>query len=100
MDNFFLTEYFDWKFCRVSLLDRLASRVLSKLIGTTEVRSANFFDSLYTNITGNGVITSSSGVMTNIEQRVNMYHLVSQVLGYGVEGILLSLAAIPGLRRC
>ena len=96
MDNFFLTEYFDWRICRISLLDRLVSRVLSKLVGKTEFRSADFFDKIYTNITGNAIITSSSGVMTNIEQRMNMYHLVSQVLAYGVEGDFVELGCNTG----
>jgi O-methyltransferase len=99
MDNFFITEYFDWRIKRVSLLDRLTSRVLSKLLGKTEFRSADFFDDIYTRLTGNSIIPSTSGVMTNIEQRMNMYHLVSQVLAYGVEGILLSLDAIPEIPR-
>ena len=77
MDHFFITEYFDWRIKRVSLLDRLTSRVLSKLIGKTEFRSADFFDKIYTKLTGNAIIPSTSGVMTNIEQRTNMYHLVS-----------------------
>jgi hypothetical protein len=45
MDNFFLTEYFDWRIRRISLLDRLVCRVLSKLIGKTEFRSADFLTS-------------------------------------------------------
>jgi O-methyltransferase len=96
MDNFFLTEYFDWRIRRISLLDRLVSRVLSKMIGKTEFRSADFFDKLYANITGNATLTSSSGVMTNIEQRMNMYHLVSQVLAYGVEGDFVELGCNTG----
>ena len=39
MDNFFITEYFDWRIKRFSLVDRLVSRVLSKLLGKTEFRS-------------------------------------------------------------
>jgi O-methyltransferase len=89
MDNFFITEYFDWRIKRFSLMDRVVSRVLSKLLGKTEFRSAAFFDDIYTKLTGNEVITS--GVMTNIEQRVNMYHLVSQVVAYGVEGDFVEL---------
>jgi O-methyltransferase len=55
------------------------------------VSFGRFFDKLYANITGNATLTSSSGVMTNIEQRVNMYHLVSQVLAYSVEGDFVEL---------
>jgi O-methyltransferase len=96
MDNFFITQYFDWKIRRMSLLDRLVSRVLSTSIGKTEFRSAEFFDKIYTKITGNDVITSNSGVMTNVEQRMNMYHLVSQVLAYGVEGDFVELGCNTG----
>ena len=34
--------------------------------------------------------------MTNIEQRINMYHLVSQVLVYGVEGDLVEVGCNSG----
>ena len=34
--------------------------------------------------------------MTNIEQRMNMYHLVSQVLAYGVEGDFVELGCNVG----
>jgi len=96
MDNFFITEYFDWRFRLVSLLDRLTSRVLSKLLGKTEFRSADFFDNIYTRLTGNAIMPSTSGIMTNIEQRMNMYHLVSQVLAYGVEGDFVELGCNTG----
>jgi O-methyltransferase len=96
MNNFFLTEYFDWRIRRVSLLDRLVSRVLSKLVGKTEFRSADFFDKIYISLTGNAIIPSTSGTMTNVEQRMNMYHLVSQVLAYGVEGDFVELGCNTG----
>jgi hypothetical protein len=53
MDNFFITNYFDWRVRRLSLLDRLTSRVLSKVLGKTEFRSADFFDNIYKRLTGN-----------------------------------------------
>lgn len=96
MDNFFITEYFDWRIRRFSLVDRVVSRVLSKLFGKTEFRSADYIDKIYTNLTGNAPIVSTSGVMTNIEQRINMYHLVSQVLAYGVEGDFVELGCNTG----
>jgi O-methyltransferase len=96
MDNFFIAEYFDWRIRRVSLLDRIVSRALSKLIGKTEFRSADFVDGIYTKITGNSVITDTSGVMTNIEQRMNMYHLISQVLAYSIDGDLVELGCNTG----
>ena len=96
MDNFFITEYFDWRVRRLSLLDRFASRLLTKLAGRTEFRSADFFDKLYTGMTGKAVVPTTSGVMTNIEQRMNMYHLVSQVLAYRVEGDFVELGCNTG----
>jgi O-methyltransferase len=96
MDNFFITEYFDWRVRRLSLLDRFASRLLTKLVRRTEFRSADFFDRLYTGMTGKVVDPTTSGVMTNIEQRMNMYHLISQVLAYGVEGDFVELGCNTG----
>ena len=96
MDNFFLTEYFDWRIRRFSLVDRVVSRILSKVLGKTEFRSADFVDRIYTGLTGNDPIPSTSGVMTNIEQRINMYHLVSQVLAYGVDGDFVELGCNTG----
>jgi O-methyltransferase len=96
VDNFFIAEYFDWRIRRYSLLDRVVSRVLSKLLGKTEFRSADFVDNFYTRLTGNQVIPSTSGIMTNIEQRMNMYHLASQVLAYGVEGDFVELGCNTG----
>lgn len=96
MDNFFIADYFDWRIKRFSLFDRIVSRVLSKLLGKTEFRSAAFFDSIYTRVTGNEVIPHTSGVMTNIEQRMNMYHFVSQVLAYGVAGDFVELGCNTG----
>src|ERR1700733_13111759 len=96
MDNFFITEYFDWKIRRFSLMDRLVSRVLSKALGKTEFRSAELFDKIYTKLTGNEIITSTSAVMTNVEQRMNMCPRVSLVLAYEVEGDFVELGCNTG----
>ena len=96
MDNFFIAEYFDWRVKRLSLLDRIVSRTLTKLGRRTEFRSADFADKIYTGMTGNVVYSSKSGIMTNIEQRMNMYHLASQVLAYGVEGDFVELGCNTG----
>lgn len=39
----------------------------------------------------------ATGLMTNVEQRMNMFHLVSQVLAYGVPGDLVELGCHEGL---
>jgi O-methyltransferase len=96
MDNFFIAEYFDWRVKRLSLLDRIVSRTLTKLGRRTEFRSADVADKIYTGMTGNVVYSSESGIMTNIEQRMNMYHLASQVLAYGVEGDFVELGCNTG----
>src|ERR1700690_174795 len=96
MDTFFITEFFYWRIKRFSVPDRISSRLLSKLLGKTEFRSADFFDKTYTRLTGNAIIPSTSGVMTNIEQRMNMYHFVSQVLAYGVKGDFVELGCNTG----
>ena len=96
MDNFFIAEYFDWRVKRLSLLDRIVSRALTKLGRRTKFRSADFVDSIYTRVMGNAVIPTESGAMTNIEQRMNMYHLASQVLAYGVQGDFVELGCNTG----
>ena len=96
MDNFFIAEYFDWRVKRLSLLDRIVSRALTKLGRRTKFRSADFVDSIYTRVMGNAVIPTESGAMTNIEQRMNMYHLAGQVLAYGVQGDFVELGCNTG----
>jgi O-methyltransferase len=97
VDNFFITEYFDWRVKRLSLLDRLVSKILTTLAGrTVKFRSADFVDRLYTGMTSKRVDPTESGIMTNVEQRMNMYHLVSQVLAYEVEGDFVELGCNTG----
>jgi len=96
MDNFFITKYFDWKVERISYLDRLVRRLLRKVGLNTHFRSASLIDRMVTRLTGRSVSPVTSGVMTNIDQRINMYHLVSQVLFYGVDGDLVELGCNSG----
>lgn len=79
MHNTFITEYFDWKPLEPSRKVKLVNSVLSKL-------------GLWVRLAG----PPSSGVMTNVEQRMNMYHLVSQVLAYNVPGDLVELGCHVG----
>jgi len=79
MENFFLTEYFDWPQARSSKRVELANRLLEKLGFWTRLQPP-----VYT------------GSMTNIEQRMNMYHLVSQPLAYHVPGDLVELGCNDG----
>jgi O-methyltransferase len=96
VDNFFIAEYFDWRVKRLSLVDRIVSRALTKLGRRTNFRSADFVDGMYVKMTGNTVFPVESGIMTNIEQRMNMYHLASQVLAYGVQGDFVELGCNTG----
>ncbi|HWZ21356.1 MAG TPA: TylF/MycF/NovP-related O-methyltransferase [Cytophagaceae bacterium] len=66
MDNIFLTKLFDW--CE--------KRNIQNEPGFT-----NF---------------SSTGRMTNIEQRINLFHLAEQVIVYGVEGDFVELGCHEG----
>lgn len=96
MDNFYITEYFDWRVRPVSILDRVVSRAL-RFFGVKLVfRSADFIEQIVTRLRGRGASFSFSGIMTNVEQRMNMYHLVKQVLAYGVEGDLVELGCNTG----
>ena len=96
MNNFFITEYFDWKPKRVSYLDRILSRGLARLGFQNKVYLAAAIDDLVEKIRGKPTAQVESGIMTNVEQRMNMYHLVSQVLFYDVEGDLVELGCNNG----
>lgn len=67
MHNFFITQYFDWNTPsrRVRILNSLLKRM---------GYSARF------------VTPHGTGTMTNVEQRINMYHLLGSVLTFGVSG--------------
>lgn len=79
MNNIFITQYFDW--------DRPEPK---------KVRLANaFLERL-----GYGprlVSRFRTGDMTNVEQRINMFHLVEGVLFYGVPGELVELGSHSGV---
>lgn len=78
MDNLFLTRYFDWS--------RAPSRRL---------RLANSLIAL----TGSGARLAaphSTGRMSSIEQRINIYHLVSQLLVFNVPGAIVEFGALEG----
>jgi O-methyltransferase len=96
MDNFFIREYFDWHVERVSYLDRLIKRIFWKFGLNVRFKSADMVDRIVTRLTGRAVPAVVSGTMTNVEQRMNIYHLVSQVLAYGVDGDLVELGCHSG----
>jgi O-methyltransferase len=99
MDDFFITEYFDWKVRRNSYVDRILNRTLGK-VGLSVGSPASFVldkvDSTMQQIAGRALSPLLSGGMTNVEQRMNMFHLVDQVLAYGVDGDLVELGCHSG----
>lgn len=79
MDNFFITQWFNWKPPKVSRRVEQINRVLGKLGCWTSLQPPRKIND-----------------MTNVEQRMNLYHLVSQVLAYGVPGDLVELGCNEG----
>jgi O-methyltransferase len=96
VDNFYLTNYFDWRVKRISGLDRIVRALIKKSGLRVQFNSAYAVDELLSRITGKTYSPATSGTMTNVEQRMNLYHLVSQVLAFGVEGELVELGCNSG----
>ena len=99
MDDFFITEYFDWKVRRNSYIDRILNRALGKVgvrIGSPASFVLDKIDSTMQQIEGRALSPLLSGRMTNVEQRINMFHLVDQVLAYGVDGDFVELGCNSG----
>jgi O-methyltransferase len=80
MDNFFIIQLFDWNPPKVSRRVEWVNGVLKKLGFWTTLQPP----------------PGSTGCMTNVEQRMNLYHLASQVLAYGVPGDLVELGCNQG----
>jgi O-methyltransferase len=78
LDNIFITQYFDWD-QPGSWKFRFANACLSALGTSARLGTPN-----------------RTGVMTTLEQRINMFHLVSQVLAYGVAGDLVEVGTFRG----
>ncbi|HEY1559403.1 MAG TPA: TylF/MycF/NovP-related O-methyltransferase [Caulobacteraceae bacterium] len=91
-DNFYLVNYFDWRVKRITHLDRMLRRLLPmmRFDYTYEI------DRFLTNISGKYISPHKSGLMTNIEQRINIYHLVEQTLAYSVDGDIVELGCNEG----
>jgi O-methyltransferase len=94
MDNFFITRDFDWQVRRSSYLDR-AINMFTRRIGINS-NTAGFFDGLIYKFTGRKFSSTRSGISTCVEQRINMYHLVSQTIAYNVEGDLVEIGCNEG----
>ena len=96
MENFYITDYFDWRIRRSSNLDRAFNLLLRRSRLRYRANTAEFSDRLVGRLTGKAVPATLSGISTSIEQRINMYHLLSQVIAYDVEGDVVELGCNEG----
>lgn len=78
MDNLFITRHFDWTF-QPRWRVRLFNSLLRRLGYTTQLVSG-----------------TATGAMSSVEQRINMYHLVSQLLVFGVPGDIVEFGSLHG----
>ena len=84
MDNIFITDCFEeWTQTKPPKKVQFANKVLRKL---------KFSVFLSPPI--------STGTMTSVEQRMNMFHLASAVLVYDVSGEFVELAAMLANQQC
>ena len=83
MHSTIILEYFDWKPRQLSRKARLLNSLFERLGMTVRLD-----------------LPQKTGWMTNAEQRLNMYHLSSQVLVYRVEGDFVELGCHAGQSAC
>jgi len=94
LDNFFIAKDFDWQVRRSSNLDRALNRATRRVGINSD--TAGLVDQMIYKLTGYKLAAARSGISTCIEQRMNMYHLVSQTLAYQVEGDLVEVGCNAG----
>lgn len=95
-ENFYLTEYFDWRPRRSSHLDRGLNLALEKLGLPRRARTAEIVDRTLARVTGHRLAATNSGISTSIEQRLNMWHLLGQTVAYDVSGDVVELGCNEG----
>jgi O-methyltransferase len=78
VDNLFLTRHFDWSF-RPGWRIRTFNSLLRRVGYTAQLLS-----------------DTASGTMSSVEQRINMYHLLSQLLVFGVPGDIVEFGSLEG----
>lgn len=79
-DNHFITNLFrEWKAAKPSPKAEVVNRILRKLGFASRLAPPR-----------------KTGEMTNVEQRMNMYHLLTQVLAYDVPGAIVELGCHQG----
>jgi O-methyltransferase len=96
MENFFIAQYFDWKIKKTSNLDRILNMPLKRMGLRFRFKTSEFFESTFQFLSGRPIAPTQSGISTSVEQRINMYHFVSQVIAYDIEGDLVELGCIDG----
>ncbi len=96
MENFYINEYFDWRVRRTSQLDRILNLPLTRAGVDFRFNTAALVDRAVRVVAGRSPAPVGSGISTNIEQRMNMYHFVSQVVAYGVDGDVGELGCNEG----
>lgn len=79
MHNIIITEHFDWPQTQPSRRIKFVNKILEKM-------------GLWARLSP----PLQTGVMTCVEQRINMYHLVTQVLVYDVPGEIVELGCNKG----
>ncbi|MGH9434852.1 MAG: hypothetical protein ACRD06_02495 [Terriglobia bacterium] len=78
MDNLFITRHFDWALHSRGRV-RLFNLLLRRLGYTAQFVSG-----------------AATGAMSSVEQRINIYHLVSQLLVFGVPGDIVEFGSLEG----
>ena len=78
ISNMFITRGFDW-----SDGDRGARHLANQILGRLGLAARVY-------------APGSTGYQTSVEQRSNIYHFVSQVLAYQVDGALIELGSFTG----
>lgn len=96
MENFFIAQYFDWRVRRASNVDRVLNRAMKAVRIPYRFRTAELSDGLVKRLTGWSLPAATSGISTNIEQRMNIYHLAEQTIAYGVDGDFAELGCNQG----
>jgi len=78
VDDLFITQHFDW-----DQPDSPRVRWANKLLAKLGFRSRLAFP-------------LRTGAMTSVEQRINLFHLLGQVLAYGVAGDAIEIGTLRG----
>jgi O-methyltransferase len=78
MDNVFITQFFDW-----NRPPSWKARTVNGALARLGIEARLF-------------APRQTGEQTTVEQRINMYHLASQVLAYGVPGALVEIGTLQG----